>query len=146
MGTRADFYVGRGKDAEWLGSIAWDGYWTGIDATITQATSETKFRAAVEAFISGREDGTKPSEGWPWPWADSGTTDCAYAFDCGKVWQEFNRHWIDGSTDIPKGMECAPENSMPVDWPDMKGRKNIQWGAKSGLIIVGTRERGSTNG
>jgi len=26
MGTRADFYVGMGKDAEWLGSVAWDGY------------------------------------------------------------------------------------------------------------------------
>jgi hypothetical protein len=25
MGTRADFYVGRGETAEWLGSIAWDG-------------------------------------------------------------------------------------------------------------------------
>lgn len=25
MGTRADFYVGRGEQAEWLGSIAWDG-------------------------------------------------------------------------------------------------------------------------
>lgn len=25
MGTRADFYIGRGENAEWLGSIAWDG-------------------------------------------------------------------------------------------------------------------------
>lgn len=31
MGTRADFYVGRGESAEWLGSIAWDGYPSGID-------------------------------------------------------------------------------------------------------------------
>jgi hypothetical protein len=29
MGTRADFYVGRGKDAEWLGSVAFDGYPSG---------------------------------------------------------------------------------------------------------------------
>ena len=26
MGTRADFYVGRGDAAEWIGSIAYDGY------------------------------------------------------------------------------------------------------------------------
>ena len=25
MGTRADFYVGVGKKAEWLGNVAWDG-------------------------------------------------------------------------------------------------------------------------
>lgn len=26
MGTRADFYVGTGANAEWLGSIAYDGH------------------------------------------------------------------------------------------------------------------------
>ena len=26
MDERADFYVGRGEDAEWLGSITWNGY------------------------------------------------------------------------------------------------------------------------
>ena len=31
MGTRADFYVGRGESAEWLGSVAWDGNPRGID-------------------------------------------------------------------------------------------------------------------
>ena len=30
MGTRADFYIGKGTDAEWLGSIAWNGYPDGI--------------------------------------------------------------------------------------------------------------------
>jgi hypothetical protein len=30
MGTRADFYVGRGETAEYLGSIAWDGYPDGL--------------------------------------------------------------------------------------------------------------------
>jgi hypothetical protein len=30
MGTRADFYVGRGPDAEWLGSVAMDGYPSGV--------------------------------------------------------------------------------------------------------------------
>ena len=26
MGSRADFYIGEGTEAEWLGSVAWDGY------------------------------------------------------------------------------------------------------------------------
>lgn len=30
MGTRADFYVGKGPNAEWLGSTAMDGYPEGI--------------------------------------------------------------------------------------------------------------------
>jgi hypothetical protein len=30
MGTRADFYIGRGTEAEWLGSVAWDGYPGGV--------------------------------------------------------------------------------------------------------------------
>lgn len=31
MSTRADFYVGRGAEAEWIGSISWDGYPDGVD-------------------------------------------------------------------------------------------------------------------
>jgi hypothetical protein len=30
MGTRADFYIGCGRDSEWIGSIAWDGYPDGL--------------------------------------------------------------------------------------------------------------------
>ena len=30
MGTRADLYIGRGTDAEWIGSVAWDGYPSGL--------------------------------------------------------------------------------------------------------------------
>ncbi len=31
MGTRADFYTGRGQTAQWLGSIAWGGYPVGTE-------------------------------------------------------------------------------------------------------------------
>ena len=40
MGTRADFYIGRGATAEWIGSIAWDGYPDGIPAPILEATDD----------------------------------------------------------------------------------------------------------
>jgi hypothetical protein len=40
MGTRADFYVGRGPEAEWLGSVAYDGD--------TGSNAEEPMLAAVE--------------------------------------------------------------------------------------------------
>src|SRR3954471_20378009 len=79
MGTRADFYVGRGKDAEWLGSIAWDGYT--IPDSIRRAKERGAYRKAVKRFLATRRDASLPKDGWPWPWDDSGTTDYAYAFD-----------------------------------------------------------------
>jgi hypothetical protein len=66
MGTRADFYIGRGKDAEWLGSVAWDGYPHGFDRPgLMDATTEADYRAAVAAELDSREDATKPTDGWP---------------------------------------------------------------------------------
>jgi hypothetical protein len=111
MGTRADFYVGRGETAEWVGSIAWDGYPEGImphaaekkrawvdgplmpaaakwpvGAHLFDATTEQEFRERVARFFEYREDVTLPENGWPWPWENSQTTDYAYAFDGGKVY------------------------------------------------------------
>jgi hypothetical protein len=97
MGTRADFYVGRGATAEWLGSIAWDGYPSGLtDTPVLGATSEEDFRVIVRDFLATRRDGTTPEMGWPWPWENSQTTDYAYALDEGKVWAScFGHAWFD---------------------------------------------------
>ena len=120
MGTRADFYVGTGKDAEWLGSVAWDGYeWDeDKDSRIAKATTEEEYRAAVAEMLTGREDATMPDMGWPWPWNDSNTTDYAYAFHNGKA-------------------EAIDENF--VEWPDMSARSNVTMGARSGVIFIQTR-------
>ena len=47
MGTRADFYIGSGKDAEWLGSVAFDGYeWDdNADCALMTATTPDEFPA-----------------------------------------------------------------------------------------------------
>jgi hypothetical protein len=121
MGTRADFYVGRGETAEWVGSIAWDGYPEGImphaaekkrawvdgplmpaaakwpvGAHLFDATTEQEFRERVARFFEYREDVTLPENGWPWPWENSQTTDYAYAFDGGKVYAScFGHQWFD---------------------------------------------------
>lgn len=118
MGTRADFYVGSGENAEWLGSVAWDGYeWAEDENTaIAKATSDEEFRQAVQQLQVDRKDFTKPEDGWPWPWDDSKLTDYTYYFEDGKV------KWDDRD-----------------DWPDMSKIKNVQLGGdKSGLIVIGT--------
>jgi hypothetical protein len=53
MGTRSDFYVGKGKDAEWIGSIAWDGYRSGIE--LTAPDKETIKTAGRTLRIGGVE-------------------------------------------------------------------------------------------
>jgi hypothetical protein len=85
LGTRADFYIGKGKEAEWLGSIAWDGYPDGIDDDVLSATSEESYREAVTKFLTSRDDRTLPEQGWPWPWTNSRTTDYSYWFFDNKV-------------------------------------------------------------
>lgn len=63
MGTRADFYVGRGEAAQWVGSIAWDGYPDGIGADIFKSKTPTEFVERVTAFFQGRTDVTLPEQG-----------------------------------------------------------------------------------
>ena len=125
MGTRADFYVGTGKDAEWLGSVAYDGYeWDeDRDSDIAAATTEQEFKDAVTAVLTGRRDATTPDLGWPWPWEDSRTTDYAYFFDGNKT-----RIFCFGK---PRDDGCDMEA-----WPDMSSRQNVTFGARSGVFIV----------
>jgi hypothetical protein len=111
MGTRADYYVGKGKSAEWIGSIAWDGH--EVEASIKRSKSEKSYRKAVADFLATRNDATLPKDGWPWPWDDSGTSDCAFTFAGGKF-QKFT----------------GP-------YPDMSAKKNVTFGPRSGLIVLG---------
>jgi hypothetical protein len=133
MGTRADFYVGRGPSAEWLGSIAFDGYPGGHPESLLFLTDEAEYRAQVKKIIKGESgSGTTPDQGWPWPWEDSGTTDYAYAFDEGRVWGTcFGHGWW------PAGQE-PDDNDEPkiADFPNMKSVQNVTMGPRSGLIVV----------
>ncbi len=133
MGTCADFYVGRGKEADWIGSIALDGYPDGDPELIIRCTQERAYRDAVAAMLDADRSGTKPEQGWPWPWGDSQTTDYAYAFEDGKVWASFFGHaWFD-----PLLPEPDTDDNKPTEFPDMTSRKNVTFGPRSGLIYVG---------
>ena len=139
MGTRADFYVGRGENAEWLGSIAWDGYPEGIPNTILAQHNEAVYRLEVGLFLGDRNDATLPEMGWPWPWDDSRTTDYAYAFDDGVVYAaSYGGMWFVAT-------EPEPEYDGPdlCVFPDMTHIQNVSLGSRSGLTIVGRRDDGS---
>ena len=134
MGTRADFYVGRGESAEWIGSIGWDGYPDGIPTAVLSASTEADFRKAVEVFASDRNDFTAPDQGWPWPWDNSRTTDYAYAFDAENVWaSRFGRDWFEASNPEPE----PRSTEKTAVFPDMSGRKATAYDQRSGMIIVG---------
>lgn len=161
MGTRADFYIGRGLDAEWLGSIAMDGYpscilprderktespftqglmrhlpqpWP-VGAGLFDSTTETEFRERVARVLQYRNDATTPADGWPWPWDDSRTTDYAYAFDGGRVWASpFGYAWFD-----PREPEPEEGDDEPVKvavFPDMSARRAVTFGPRSGLLVM----------
>ena len=137
MGTRADFYVGRGVDAEWLGSIAWDGYPAGVDDAVLLADTTDEYRAKVAEFVN-REDGTLPADGWPWPWDDSGATDYAYAFEGGVVYaSSFGHEWFEVMPLEENGGEPDDRGGKVAIFPDMTARQNVTLGKRSGVIIFG---------
>lgn len=152
MGTRADFYIGRGEKAEWIGSIAWDGYPGGIVPNsdkrapwpgewkaepwpkkqhLFDAKNQGEFRTRFKRFCERRADVTLPADGWPWPWDDSGTTDYTYAFDGGKVYAScFGSAWFNPKKEQP---EDLLESST---FPSMKDVQKTTFGPRSGLIVI----------
>jgi hypothetical protein len=143
MGTRADFYVGRGAQAEWLGSIAWDGYPDGVfddDFAPASCATAEQWREKVAAFLASRDDATLPEQGWPWPWDDSRTTDYAYAFDGDAVWSSaFGHEWfrVDPAAEyfgepVDESERDIPKNAV---FPNMAERKNVTYGPRSGVIV-----------
>jgi hypothetical protein len=141
MGTRADFYVGKGDAAEWIGSIAWDGYRDGIGDAVLKADTEDAYRLAVAAFFAERDDVTLPGQGWPWPWKDSGTSDCSYWFFDGKVWDAQGYpidYWAPCNEPEPDThVENWHDGLDACVFPDMTDKQNVTMGKRSGLIVLG---------
>ena len=151
MGTRADFYIGKGADAQWIGSIAWDGCRDGIPDQILLAKSDEEFCNNVLAFLDGRDDGTLPDDGWPWPWNDSRLTDCHYWFFDGRCWEgrgecaRFGEVYVPADEPQPD-WDSGDEEELYDTWmtgreavvfPDMTALKNTTLGPRSGVILVG---------
>jgi hypothetical protein len=141
MGTRADFYVGRGTHAEWLGSVGYDGYpdgWPGDPkyGPIVAVRTDATFREMVQLMLADCDSATVPAQGWPWPWLNSRLTDFAYAFDEGRVWV----------TTFGHGWRLADENPTwddddllgpKVPFPNMKDKQRVTMGKRSGILVIG---------
>lgn len=85
MGTRADFYVGRGAQAEWLGSTAYDGYPDSFEEIGASAT-EKKYRERVAEMLAEDESATLPA-GCRHASAYSYHGDWRRCPDCGEIWR-----------------------------------------------------------
>lgn len=112
MGTRSDYYIKKGSEHEWVGSLEFDGdrvahpkrmkgkTWRldrELVATIHKARTPKAFRRAVRAFMDHEwnrliDENYNPTSavfypegGWPWLWPTSATTDYAYVFEDGDL-------------------------------------------------------------
>jgi len=152
MGTRADFYVRKDNQMEWVGSIAFDGYDIG---GVGMATTEQGFRNTLSEFLKGRDDLTNPKDGWPWPWNNSKLTDEVWVWDCesSAIYRGYDH---DGTYEdhttvqyFSKGVKQFgytedgeeienQDRSRLKAWllPDMKDIKNVTYGRGSGLIVL----------
>jgi hypothetical protein len=142
MGTRADFYVGRGSEAEWLGSIALDGYPEGVfdhHFAPTDCGTVELWREKVAAFLDRDDRATLPEQGWPWPWDDSRTTDYAYAWDDGTIYGSGYGHaWFVVDPAAEEFGESEDDEAGPMAvFPNMADRKAVTYGPRSGLIVIG---------
>ena len=85
MGTRTDFYVGTGTNAEWIGSLQFGCHldallkdWYGHTALTARTHSD--YRDAVEQLlftwaVNGFGAAHQPRHGWPWAWNTSHCND-----------------------------------------------------------------------
>lgn len=138
MGTRADFYIGEGESAEWLGSIPFDGFPDSIPSCILRCGDAEWFKTHVNSFLGEVEGSTTKEMGWPWPWKTSATTDYTYALIGRKVMAScFGGPWFD-----PLQTEPDHENEeQTVVFPVMDTSKHARAGdARSGILLIQGRE------
>jgi hypothetical protein len=108
MSTHADFYIGRGLDAEWIGSMHFDGYPQGMPARLLQSVDSVHYRALVEAIIE-KGNGYTVSNGWPWPWENSRETEFAYAYDDGVVYvSNYGSIWRELADEVRDDLPVFP--------------------------------------
>lgn len=78
---KADFYVGMGPSAEWLGSVSRCGEIWAISNALLLQVNQTMYEEAVIEYIKFCE-GVVANHvcEWPWDWMDSRMTDYSYTF------------------------------------------------------------------
>ncbi len=103
--TAADFYIGRGPSAQWVGSLSHNArpgilHWTSAGCEVLDAVTALDYTRGLDTLLSlpsteRRNWAHHPANGWPWCWHDSSLTGWCYAFDAGRVWiSYFGRSWF----------------------------------------------------
>lgn len=146
MPTRADFYLGTGTGAEWLGSIGMDGYPSSVLAELSldagqSIASADDWRESVAAVLGAHGEATHPDWGWPWPWDDSRTTDYAYTWtpDSPVLVSCFGSRWM-----TPQQLAAIADEDLVTRrevFPDMSARKEVRWDAGNAPMILGAGGR-----
>lgn len=124
MGTKADFYIGVGEDAKWIGSVDQDGYPDAIPAEILIQINEIMFEELVVEFLQSRKPRSYiSSEGdkWPWLWSDSRMTDYAYIFFQARVvMSHYGKEMIDPIKIVQgEDVQAAALHLYPPGFPIM---------------------------
>lgn len=157
MGTRADFWKGSRAEPVYVGSIAWDGYpsgvFGGLDDMKTTYEGADDWLAEVEAYVGGRKDGSLASRGepYPFPWADGPTlTDYHYIYEDGVVYAseyaDKGKYWIplEQHRELPPEMTSAVLEKMGFVAVKLPSQEGAPEGApldveKNGILVLGVR-------
>jgi hypothetical protein len=110
--TRADFYVGTGSNARYLGSVYVDG--NKLPPSVKRARTPERFEKAVAKLIKK----TNGSTTWPWAWETSATTDYSYWLENEKLYMTVlgvGKRVIEQKRGRPAAFERSWE--MPVFTP-----------------------------
>lgn len=91
MSDSADFYVGLGDSAEWLGSVIQDAHPREMElrcllgSSAEDAPTATDYTETTFRDIVGLMADVDPEDGWPWSYPDSGDTDYVYVWNNGSI-------------------------------------------------------------
>lgn len=112
---KADFYVGMGRDADWIGSISRCGSVYEISTPILLQVNRVMYEELVIEYI-------KFCEGlvanhicqWPWQWPDSQMTDYSYFFlpEFEKVYVSIGGHDLLDPIKLVQGESLIEANAM----------------------------------
>lgn len=156
MSTRADFYIGRGRKAVWVGSIGHDAFPENMQPYFEGVRTEQAFRQALRKVFDGYGE-ISADRGWPWPWKSSDTTGIAFCFHDRRVWTtHYSGRWapLERLGRPGKARICHPDMSRTLDtspegrlrhrlnlsgWVTTRKGENLAWPLLTRLAYVLSR-------
>lgn len=144
MSSKADFYIGMGPSAEWLGSVHRCGELWALSTNILIQSSRVMYEELVTEYIELCKGIVAEHVcQWPWPWDDSRMTEYTYIFlpTRNKVYMSVMGEMLVDPIRLLKGEDLQTANSMLgyPDFPVMIDRVSLedidQYGYETPTII-----------